>query len=132
MNTPDPMNTQKRRQCTATNRQGKRCGRSPIVGGTVCDRHGGKAPQVQRKARLRLLELVDPAIATLAREMGKAESSRDRQSAANSILDRAGYGRATKIEGVDARELLAERLIAMREAKLAEEEESEEDDVQGE
>ena len=37
-----------RARCTATNRQGRRCGKPPIPGGTVCCRmHGGAAPQVQ-------------------------------------------------------------------------------------
>lgn len=57
------------------------------------------------------MELVDPAIATLGREMMKAENSRDRQSAANSILDRAGYGRAQQITTDDARSMLLHRLL---------------------
>ncbi|MGB3954728.1 MAG: HGGxSTG domain-containing protein [Brooklawnia sp.] len=43
-------------QCKATNRQGNRCGRSAVPGATVCNMHGGKAPQVQAKAAERLLE----------------------------------------------------------------------------
>lgn len=49
-----------RRQCTARNRRGERCKRGPIAGGTVCAMHGGKAPQVQRKAAERLADLIDP------------------------------------------------------------------------
>lgn len=41
-------------QCKATNRQGNRCGRSAVPGATVCNMHGGKAPQVQAKAAERL------------------------------------------------------------------------------
>lgn len=41
-------------RCTATNRQGGRCGRLAMVGATVCDLHGGKAPQVRRAAERRL------------------------------------------------------------------------------
>lgn len=83
-------------------------------GGTTCRSHGGAAPQVKAKARLRLLELVDPAIATLAREMVQADASGDRQKAANSILDRAGYARMTRVEAVDAREVLIQRLLDLR------------------
>lgn len=68
----------------------------------------------ENKARLRLFELVDPAIATLAREMKSAQSSADRQRAANSILDHAGYGRASKVEPADARALLLELLLELR------------------
>ena len=41
-------------KCTATSKQkGKRCGNYPVPGGTVCHSHGGKAPQVQAKAKAR-------------------------------------------------------------------------------
>lgn len=42
------------RRCAATNRQGLRCGRFAMAGTTVCDVHGGKAPQVRRAAERRL------------------------------------------------------------------------------
>lgn len=113
LETEDPMEVT--HQCTATSKQsGNRCGRVATPGTNVCASHGSKNPAVQRKARLRLLELVDPAIATLAREMMYAESSGDKQKAANSILDRAGFGRVTKIESSDARELLRDKLMEMR------------------
>jgi hypothetical protein len=80
----------------------------------VCRMHGGASPGAKRKAALRLLELVDPAIATLAREMAQADTSKDRQSAANSILDRAGYGRAQMVEVGDARQMLIQRLIDLQ------------------
>jgi hypothetical protein len=38
------------RRCTARNRQGERCKRAAIKGGTVCPMHGGKAPQVRDAA----------------------------------------------------------------------------------
>lgn len=115
----DPMEAiqeaSKLNQCTATNRQGKRCGKSAIPGGNVCRMHGGAAPQVQRKARIRLLELIDPAIATLAREMVSADRSGDRQRAANSILDRAGMPRTVATPDSEvAKELLLERLKKYR------------------
>lgn len=121
----DPMASQTpsvTRQCTAKNRRGEQCGQSAIKGGTVCRNHGGAAPQVRRKAALRLLELVDPAIAVLAREMVNADKSADRQRAANSVLDRAGVPRtATVIDGESAKSLLVERINALRgEAELPE------------
>lgn len=104
------------RQCTAKrNSDGERCTKAPIKGGTVCATHGGSAPQVRRKAALRLLELVEPAIAVLAREMVNADKSSDRQRAANSVLDRAGVPRtATVIDGDSAKALLFERINALR------------------
>lgn len=69
---------------------------------------------MRRAAAIRLMELVDPAIATLAREMDDADSSSDRQRAANSILDRAGVGRQQRIELDDARQVLADRLRELR------------------
>lgn len=103
-------------RCTAkSTRTGERCKRKTIPGGKVCVMHGGKAPQVQRKARLRLLELVDPAIATLAREMTNQNAKpTERLKAADSILDRAGWGRTQKIEGSDAREALLQKLLEMQ------------------
>lgn len=44
------------RQCTATNRQGGRCKRWAIRGGTVCAMHGGKIPNVKAAAERRLAE----------------------------------------------------------------------------
>src|SRR3546814_12403525 len=99
--------TQGRRQCTAkSTTTGERCTKAPIRGGTVCATHGGSAPQVRKKAALRLLELVDPAIAVLAREMVNADKSADRQRAANTVLDRAGVPpTATVVDGKSAQRL---------------------------
>jgi hypothetical protein len=44
-----------RHQCEATNRDGGQCSAPAIVGGSVCKRHGGGAPQVRVKAALFLL-----------------------------------------------------------------------------
>lgn len=106
-----------KRRCTARKRgTDQRCGQPPIPGGTVCRFHGGNAPQVRRSAQGRLAELVMPAIGTLAREMVKAEKSADKQRAANSILDRAGISR-TPADDAAKRQLIYERLIALREAR---------------
>lgn len=105
---------QNRRLCKAHRSDGKLCQSPAMLGSRVCRMHGGAAPQARRKARLRLAELVDPAIATLAREMVKAERSADRQRAANSVLDRAGFSRAQKVQLDDAKAVLRERLRDIR------------------
>src|SRR3972149_1048900 len=51
--------THEPRRCTARSRTGP-CKKAPIRGGMVCDRHGGRAPQVKRKAAERLADLIDP------------------------------------------------------------------------
>jgi hypothetical protein len=52
------------RQCTATNREGERCRRQPIPGGSVCVMHGGSIPAVQESAKRRLIAMVEPIMAT--------------------------------------------------------------------
>lgn len=101
------------RQCTAKAKgTGKRCGRYAIAGGTVCITHGGSAPQVKRKAKLRLLELVDPAITKLQQIMESGESDQVKLAAAKDILDRAGVPRQTEATVMveDARDLLLLKL----------------------
>lgn len=100
--------------CGKRTRAGTPCQKSPIKGGTVCRLHGGSAPQVKRAAKLRLLELVDPAIATLARIMATSDNEALRLKAADSILDRGGLPKGAQVTVEDARSALYEALIAYR------------------
>lgn len=84
MDGADPMKA----RCTATNRQGTRCGRAPIPGGTVCRMHGGAAPQVKEAAMARLLRLQDPAIDRLAQLIGQSDFPTVAYAAARDVLDR--------------------------------------------
>ena len=111
-----------RRLCQGKKKTGEPCMAPAMAGQFRCRAHGGNRQDSKRKARIRMAELVDPAIATLAKEMMKAETSRDRQNAANSILDRAGYGRASKVEYEDAKALLLERVAEMKKQQMEEEE----------
>ncbi len=81
------------RRCTATARRtGERCRAPAILGGNVCRVHGGAAKQTKRKARERLLELVDPAIAALDRVLRDPEKDDNvKVRAALGILDRTGF-----------------------------------------
>lgn len=104
-------------RCSATARQtGERCGNPAIHGGTVCRFHGGGTPSVKARANLRLLELVDPSIARLARVVATGKDD-DAIRAANSILDRAGIVRRTDIDPAAATALLIERLRELAEER---------------
>lgn len=107
---------QGRMLCSAHRRDKTLCKGPAMMGTNVCRMHGGSSPQVRNKAKLRLAELVNPAISTLAREMVNTQAKpSDRLSAANSVLDRTGWGRVQRVETADAREMLAQRLMELRE-----------------
>ena len=91
MQAGDPMKP----QCKATNRQGKRCGKPPILGGTVCRMHGGAAPLVKNAAEERLRALELPAIDRIARLIGQDDFPSVAYQASKDVLDRL-RGRATE------------------------------------
>lgn len=99
------------RQCTATSRDGTRCGRASALGQFVCDKHGAKAPLSQQAARERLLMLVEPALAALLRALqtgepcahcGRSDADRDPTviRAATVVLDRSGFHPTLAVEQV--------------------------------
>lgn len=99
--------------CHAKRRDGGYCRQPARRGQKVCKMHGGNHPDALKAARRRLAQEVDPSITTLVTERDQADASRDRQSAANSLLDRAGISRTSSVEVGDARAILLERLQAM-------------------
>ena len=128
-----------RRRCVGDSKQRHaRCLNRPIPGGTVCRFHGGAAPQVVRSAKLRLAELVDPAIVNLARILaGDAAAWQllepptetrsgvwkqvgidhaDKIRAAEAILDRTGHPRRTELDVAGARERLIDRIRDRKDA----------------
>lgn len=70
---------------------GEPCKNFAIRGAVVCRNHGGATPQVKRKAKERLADLVDPAIAKLQRLI-EDEISSVALGACKDILDRNGLG----------------------------------------
>jgi hypothetical protein len=85
-------------QCKAHSSQsGKRCKRAAIAGATVCATHGGSAPQVRKAAALRVIALVDPALANLASDL-KSKNPTIRQKATFDVLDRAGLKAVDKLQ----------------------------------
>lgn len=84
------------RRCTAhTARTGEQCKRWAIKGGNVCRVHGGAAIQVQRKARERFNDLVDPMINIAYRMVEEAEEGKltatERLGLMKFIADRTGF-----------------------------------------
>lgn len=80
------------------------CKKMAIVGGTVCNTHGGAAPVVREAARRRILRVADDALTgmmVLAGIEGSglgAESEAVRQRALADLLDRAGLKPTDKVE----------------------------------
>jgi hypothetical protein len=108
-------------RCTAwSTTRGHRCERARHPGATVCASHGASAPQVKARARLRLLELVDPATAVLAQILTDTRlKPADRLRAVENIYDRAGIPRRTEVDHGAAQAMLLARIqevIARREA----------------
>ena len=87
-----------KRQCNATTRQGLPCKRPAIPGGAVCLSHGGGAPQVVAKAKLRLLRAVDPTIDRLIKVIQTSKHDPSVVSACKDLLDRAGLKPVDKVE----------------------------------
>jgi hypothetical protein len=93
----------RRQRCTAhISDSSRQCERWAINGSTVCATHGGRAPQVQKSARERLAELVEPALEGLH----KALKSKDLPTivrASQIVLDRCGFhpSRAIELTGKD-------------------------------
>ena len=86
------------RQCTAHKKDGERCRRAPIKGGTVCPKHGGRAPQVRAAAQQRLLMATDNLMANLLKIATSGESEAVRLRATMDALDRAGLTERSVIE----------------------------------
>lgn len=56
-------------RCKATNRWGEQCAKWAMKGSVVCNKHGGAAPQVRRKAQERIAMAQDDAASTLIKFM---------------------------------------------------------------
>lgn len=78
------------RRCTARRVDGEPCRRFAIKGGTVCRTHGGAAPQVVAKAKVRLQNAADLMARELLNLVTGAESEAVKLAAIRDALDRAG------------------------------------------
>lgn len=79
-----------RRKCKAIKKTGIRCGKWAIKGGSVCPTHGGSAPQVKKKAALRLLAMVEPALVELEELVVQNGHLPTKLGAIRTVLERAG------------------------------------------
>jgi hypothetical protein len=85
------------RQCVATNRMSLRCGKSAMMGQTICHMHGGKAPQNIRAAKKRMLEMADGAMVALQDALDHGDH-KESTTAARIVLDRAGLGPSSTLD----------------------------------
>lgn len=70
-----------------------------MKGGTVCRKHGGAAPQVLAKAKVRLQMAAEDAVKTVETILrDDSMSASDRLKAAVILLDRAGFSTKTELE----------------------------------
>lgn len=113
-------------RCVAHKKDGERCKKSAIKGGKVCRSHGGAAPQVQRSARERFNDLVDPMINIAHRLVedaanGKLSASEQLQLA-KFIADRTGFipGKVVSVDGPASWELTLQQIITTVPEDLAE------------
>lgn len=107
--------------CNAKRRDGETCKSPSVAGLSKCRMHVGSNKSAKELTRLRLADAVNPAIAKLIQLMGRAESESVQLRAADSLLDRAGYGRHQVVDGGEAKELLFQRLLSEQAAQEAEE-----------
>lgn len=103
-------------RCRATSSQsGQRCRRAATPGTWVCATHGASSPAVRQKAQMRLLELVQPATAKLARVLATTTDDRVALKAVEMIYDRTGLHAKVEVDDAASRQLLVDRLIRLRE-----------------
>lgn len=112
-------------QCTAHKRtSGDRCKLPAIKGGTVCRRHGGSAPQVQRSARERFNDAIDPAINLMHKQLQRAANGElsvaEEQNLMKIVFDRTGFvpGKQVNIDGKAKWEIAIAEIIREAPAEL--------------
>lgn len=92
--TPEAMRSRldhPRQRCTTVKKNGEPCKSWAIHGAFVCKAHGGNLPNVMKKARERMTELLNPALAELQKILTKNNTSdADKLRAIQMILDRGG------------------------------------------
>jgi len=93
---------------------GRQCGRSAILGGTVCRYHGGAAPQVIAAAEGRLEALRTPAVVYLHYLLHQHEYPSAGLGAAKDVLDRTDGKAAETVRVIDTTEAQLAKLDEAR------------------
>lgn len=85
-----------------TKRDGEQCKNYALPGATLCRKHGGNAPHIQRAARERFNDMIDPMINITARMAEDALSGKmshaDQLRLVTFIADRTGFGQKAEVE----------------------------------
>ena len=76
----------------------QQCRQSAIMGLSVCRFHGGSTKAAMAAARLRLLDMIDPALGRLAKIIQKSKNDQAAVVAAKHVLDLNGFKAADKID----------------------------------
>jgi len=99
-------------RCTADSKQtGDRCKRRIAAGFITCVMHGSGTRAAIRAARLRLVSLLEPALAQHARILARSDvSDNDRLRAIQMVYDRVGLPPGIEVTFEDAREMLHDRV----------------------
>lgn len=92
-----PLHIQNRRCRAHSTRTGERCKNLALQGATVCRFHGGLAPQVKAKAKVRLEMAADVVAKNLLGLALTADSETVQLGATNSALDRVGIVKPTEV-----------------------------------
>lgn len=88
-----------KRRCSARRTNGEPCRKAAMAGSTVCRNHGGAAPQVKAKARVRLENAADRmARQLLGMAMDDKVPAYVKLEAIKTALDRAGISPKTAVE----------------------------------
>ena len=100
------------RRCGAMRPSGTQCKREVEMGSVVCDQHGGLAPQVQRRAKERLIVHADRVVENLLRLIDDPETPMHlRIKVMQDWLDRAGVDKSQTVTiGTDPLEALFKQL----------------------
>ena len=87
------------KRCVAHRRNGKQCKHAAMYGTTVCQTHGGRAPQVKMKAKQRLEEATDKNARYLLEMCADTMIPEGvRLAAIRDALDRGGLGAKSSME----------------------------------
>ena len=97
------------RRCTAKNRSGERCRKSPLRYQAVCEMHGGRAPQNLAAAKTRMMEALEPAVETLHRIFEDPFAGyNEKLKATKMVLNRSGLGPVINIKAAGPSEIETE------------------------